>query len=53
MKEQYSTKKTAFLKKKTEEASQKGIFGLPSFIVNNKIFWGQDRLEFVLNEAKK
>ena len=41
------------LKKKTEEASQKGIFGLTSFIVNNKIFWGQDRLEFVLNEAKK
>ena len=41
------------LKKKTEEASHKGIFGLPSFIVNNKIFWGQDRLEFVLNEAKK
>ena len=41
------------LKKKTEEANQKGIFGLPSFIVNNKIFWGQDRLEFVLNEAKK
>ena len=41
------------LKKKTEEASKKGIFGLPSFIVNNKIFWGQDRLEFVLNEAKK
>ena len=41
------------LKKKTEEAIQKGIFGLPSFIVNNKIFWGQDRLEFVLNEAKK
>jgi len=39
--------------KKTEEASHKGIFGLPSFIVNNKIFWGQDRLEFVLNEAKK
>ena len=41
------------LRKKTEEASNKGIFGLPSFIVNNKIFWGQDRLEFVLNEAKK
>ena len=41
------------LRKKTEEASNKGIFGLPSFIVNNKIFWGQDRLEFALNEAKK
>ena len=41
------------LKKITEDASKKGIFGLPSFIVNNKIFWGQDRLEFVMHEAKK
>ena len=38
---------------KTEEAFQKGIFGSPSFIINNKIFWGQDRLEFVISEAKK
>ena len=41
------------LKKRTDEAGKKGIFGAPSFIVNNKIFWGQDRLEFVFNEAKK
>ena len=41
------------LKKRTDEAYNKGIFGVPSFIVNNKIFWGQDRFEFVLNEAKK
>tara|TARA_Y100000590_G_scaffold39963_1_gene42646 strand:- start:233 stop:820 length:588 start_codon:yes stop_codon:yes gene_type:complete len=41
------------LKKRTEDAFKKGIFGLPTFIVNNKIFWGQDRLEFVINEAKK
>ena len=41
------------LKKRTDVAFKKGIFGAPSFIVNNKIFWGQDRLEFVLNEAKK
>ena len=41
------------LKKRTEDAFSKGIFGAPSFIVNNKIFWGQDRLEFVLKEAKK
>jgi len=40
------------LKKKTDDAFKKGIFGTPSFIINNKIFWGQDRLEFVLNEAK-
>ena len=41
------------LKKRTDDAYKKGIFGVPSFIINNKIFWGQDRLEFVLNEAIK
>jgi len=41
------------LRKRTDEAFEKGVFGSPSFIVNNKIFWGQDRLEFVINEAKK
>ena len=41
------------LRKKTNEAYENGIFGAPSFISNNKIFWGQDRLDFVLNEAKK
>ena len=41
------------LKKRTDEAYNKGIFGTPTFVINNKIFWGQDRLEFVLNEAKK
>ena len=41
------------LKKKTDEAFEKGIFGAPTFYLNNKVFWGQDRLEFVLAEAKK
>ena len=41
------------LRKRTDAAYQKGIFGAPSFIVNNKVFWGQDRLEFVFNEAKR
>ena len=41
------------LRKKTSEAYKKGVFGAPTFIANNKIFWGQDRIEFVLNEAKK
>ena len=41
------------LKNRTDAAYNKGIFGVPSFIVNNKIFWGQDRLEFVINEAQK
>ena len=38
------------LRKKTNEAYEKGIFGAPSFVSNNKIFWGQDRLEYALEE---
>ena len=41
------------LKKRTDDAYNKGIFGTPTFIINNKMFWGQDRLDFVINEAKK
>ena len=41
------------LRNKTSDAYKKGIFGAPTFVVNNRIFWGQDRLEFALNEAKK
>ena len=41
------------LRKKTNEAFEKGIFGAPTFVSNNKIFWGQDRIEFVLKEANK
>ena len=41
------------LRKKTSEAYDKGIFGAPTFVSNNKIFWGQDRIEFALNEASK
>ena len=39
--------------KRTDHAYKKGIFGVPSYIVNNKIFWGQDRLDFVIYEANK
>jgi 2-hydroxychromene-2-carboxylate isomerase len=38
------------LKDITQEAHDKEIFGVPTFVVNNKIFWGQDRLEFALDE---
>ena len=41
------------LRNKTNEAYKKGVFGAPTFVVNNKIFWGQDRIEFALNEASK
>ena len=41
------------LKTITQEAHNKEIFGAPTFVVNNKIFWGQDRLEFALDEYNK
>ena len=38
------------LKKFTNDAFEKEVFGAPTFIINNKIFWGQDRLEYALEE---
>ncbi len=41
------------LKKRTSEAFEKGVFGAPTFFVNNKLFWGHDRLIYALDELKK
>ena len=38
------------LKNLTSNAFEKDIFGAPTFVVNNKIFWGQDRLDYALDE---
>ena len=38
------------LKELTNNAFKKNIFGAPTFIVNEKIFWGQDRLDYALDE---
>ncbi|EPL07964.1 2-hydroxychromene-2-carboxylate isomerase [Pseudomonas sp. CF161] len=35
------------LKDKTEDALQRGVFGAPSMFVDNQLFFGQDRLDFV------
>ena len=31
----------------TEEVAARGAFGAPTFFVNEQMFWGQDRLDFV------
>ena len=36
----------------TSNAFEKDIFGAPTFVVNNKIFWGQDRLDYALDEYR-
>ena len=40
------------LKKLTNDAFKKNIFGAPTYVVNNKNFWGQDRFEFAIEELK-
>lgn len=38
----------AALKDNTEKAVQRGVFGAPSMFVDNQLFFGQDRLDFVV-----
>ena len=38
------------LKQMTTKAFNLEIFGAPTFIYNNKLFWGQDRLEYAIDE---
>ena len=38
------------LKEITNSAFEKEVFGAPTFIVNDKLFWGQDRLDYALEE---
>jgi 2-hydroxychromene-2-carboxylate isomerase len=35
------------LRKNTEEAVSRGVFGAPTFFVGDRMFFGQDRLDFV------
>ena len=41
------------LKKFTNDALKKGIFGAPTYYVNRKIFFGQDRLIYAIDEIKR
>ncbi len=38
------------LKDLTHIAFQNDVFGAPTFMINQKLFWGQDRLEYALDE---
>jgi len=38
------------LKNLTDIAFNNDIFGAPTFVVNKKIYWGQDRLDYALEE---
>ena len=40
------------LKELTSEAFKLDVFGAPTFLVNNKLFWGQHRVEHAIDEPK-
>jgi 2-hydroxychromene-2-carboxylate isomerase len=35
------------LKRNTDEAVRRGVFGAPTFFVGDAMFWGNDRVQFV------
>jgi 2-hydroxychromene-2-carboxylate isomerase len=41
------------LKTHAEEANQLGVIGVPTFVIDDQIFWGQDRIEFVLEHLNE
>lgn len=40
------------LAKATDEAMQLGVFGSPTFVVDQEVFWGDDRLEDAIHWAE-
>ena len=40
------------LRQRTDQAIAAGVFGAPAFVVNGQLFWGQDRLPFVVRAAQ-
>ena len=37
----------SIFKEYTKIAIEKNVFGAPTFIIDNQIYWGQDRLDFI------
>ncbi|MBS97470.1 MAG: disulfide bond formation protein DsbA [Oceanospirillaceae bacterium] len=36
-----------------QEAADIGVIGVPTFVIGDQIFWGQDRIEFVIDELRE
>ncbi|MEO8627103.1 MAG: 2-hydroxychromene-2-carboxylate isomerase [Betaproteobacteria bacterium] len=37
----------------TQEAIERQVFGAPTYVLNDELFWGQDRLEFLARALEK
>jgi len=47
MEEAANPKWASLRMQQTDEAMERGLFGAPSFCVEDQVYWGQDRLDFV------
>jgi len=41
------------LREVTSRAAERGVFGVPTFFVEDEMFWGKDRLDFVEQRVKR
>ena len=48
-----STEAKERLRQNTEEAQRLGIFGAPTFVVGDELFWGNDRLDDALASSQE
>jgi len=46
------TQSTRILAENTAELIEKGGFGVPTFIVGEQVFWGQDRIDFLIEALR-
>ena len=40
------------LRRNAQEAEKVGVIGVPTFVIGEQIYWGQDRIDFVLEELE-
>lgn len=53
MEEAQNPKWATLRMKQTDEAMERGLFGAPSYCVEDQVYWGQDRLDFVERHLKQ
>jgi 2-hydroxychromene-2-carboxylate isomerase len=39
------------LRRRSDEAFERGIFGAPTFLIGSELYWGNDRLEDALTSC--
>ena len=42
-----------WLDRHAKEAADKGVFGVPTFVIGEELFWGNDRLDFVRDHLRE